>query len=54
MLAFIEGPKKLSEEQLAKARAFFAFNDSNQDGFITLEEAKSFAASTGKAFDEKA
>ena len=38
---------KLSADEIAAAKEFFKANDTNGDGFITLEEAKAFIASNG-------
>ena len=42
---------KLSEEQIAEGKAFFAANDTNGDGFITLDEAKAWVTSAGREWD---
>ena len=43
---------KLTPEEIATASEFFKLNDTNGDGFITLEEAKAFIAKNGQDWDE--
>ena len=53
MISVIEGSRKMTEEQMQQAVLLFGFSDADGDGFVTLEEAKAFAARMEKPFEEK-